>query len=804
MPNINFLGQTYQSRSSNIDDSRCVNFYPELNQSDSKSIIALIGTPGSVLFAQVGNTPIRGAHVFNGVMFIVLGNSLCSVNPQGTLSASLGTLQTSTGRVSMSDNGLSVSGVGGNQLIIVDGTTGYIYNIGAATPYLAPSFTTISGYAPVWTTQLIALTYISGTKFSVSGNATSLFSTGTLVQAIVTAGLITGQVTTSVYTAGPPAITTVTVSWTAGQQLDNGLSSIAIGVTIGGGWPLSPSQVCFIDGYFVVSSLNSMSYHVSDLYNGLIWRPLAMSPVSSSPDSIQTLFQLQQQLWIIKNYTSEVWYDTGTPTSQGSPFSRISGGVLDFGTSAPWSWARGDNSYFGLANQRNNDSGELIGIVELSGSVAKTISTPAISYKISQMGYVSDAFGYCYSEEGHTFYVLTFPYGNWTIVYDATTGMFHERSTYTGSPYAIGRHFGNCYCYFNGKHYLGDISGNIYEMNSSYYTDGSFPIVSIRQAQHIFDRTELRNFSIRKLEVDMEGGTLCLAKTSTPPASSLLNSLVHFDGAGGSTNIIDVYGHNWVCINNAQLSTMNPKFGTACLTSDGNSRIGTNDFTSLGGKFTLECWVNWINVTTPGQVGIFNIVNGAGKGISLAYYTGASRQLSLSISSNGTSWNIANSVNGTYTGWTNGTWYKIVVDYDGSVYRVFYGTSGALTFDISVTSSANVCPFVGLFAGQILGYLDELRITMGSNRYGASAIAETSAFTIDTLYPPVPIIPQAALSWSSDGGHQWSNEYWASVGQTGQYKTRLVWRRLGYARDRIFRVAISDPVKKVMIGAFLE
>ena len=64
--------------------------------------------------------------------------------------------------------------------------------------------------------------------------------------------------------------------------------------------------------------------------------------------------------------------------------------------------------------------------------------------------------------------------------------------------------------------------------------------------------------------------------------------------------------------------------------------------------------------------------------------------------------------------------------------------------------------------------------------------------------------PQAMLDWSDDGGHTWSNEHWASIGKIGEYKTRVIWRRLGVSRSRIFRVTISDPVKIFMIGAFLE
>jgi hypothetical protein len=62
------------------------------------------------------------------------------------------------------------------------------------------------------------------------------------------------------------------------------------------------------------------------------------------------------------------------------------------------------------------------------------------------------------------------------------------------------------------------------------------------------------------------------------------------------------------------------------------------------------------------------------------------------------------------------------------------------------------------------------------------------------------IDPQAGLAWSDDGGHTWSNEYTASMGAAGRYRTRVIWRRLGYSRDRIFRVTISDPVKKILIG----
>jgi len=64
--------------------------------------------------------------------------------------------------------------------------------------------------------------------------------------------------------------------------------------------------------------------------------------------------------------------------------------------------------------------------------------------------------------------------------------------------------------------------------------------------------------------------------------------------------------------------------------------------------------------------------------------------------------------------------------------------------------------------------------------------------------------PQAMLRWSNDGGSTWSNEYWTSIGKQGKYQNRAIWRRLGWSRDKVFEVSITDPVKAVIISANLK
>ena len=64
--------------------------------------------------------------------------------------------------------------------------------------------------------------------------------------------------------------------------------------------------------------------------------------------------------------------------------------------------------------------------------------------------------------------------------------------------------------------------------------------------------------------------------------------------------------------------------------------------------------------------------------------------------------------------------------------------------------------------------------------------------------------PQAMLRWSDDGGATYGNEHWTTIGAVGAYKNRAIWRRLGWARDRIFEISISDPVNAVIVSANLK
>ena len=64
--------------------------------------------------------------------------------------------------------------------------------------------------------------------------------------------------------------------------------------------------------------------------------------------------------------------------------------------------------------------------------------------------------------------------------------------------------------------------------------------------------------------------------------------------------------------------------------------------------------------------------------------------------------------------------------------------------------------------------------------------------------------PQMMMQFSNDGGRSWSSELWQSMGKIGQLKYRARWFRLGAARDRVFRITVTDPVSVVLVDAELE
>jgi len=64
--------------------------------------------------------------------------------------------------------------------------------------------------------------------------------------------------------------------------------------------------------------------------------------------------------------------------------------------------------------------------------------------------------------------------------------------------------------------------------------------------------------------------------------------------------------------------------------------------------------------------------------------------------------------------------------------------------------------------------------------------------------------PQVWLEISKDGGRTWSYRALRSAGEVGEYRSQLVWRRLGRARDWVLRFTTTDEAKVTWIEAYAD
>lgn len=64
--------------------------------------------------------------------------------------------------------------------------------------------------------------------------------------------------------------------------------------------------------------------------------------------------------------------------------------------------------------------------------------------------------------------------------------------------------------------------------------------------------------------------------------------------------------------------------------------------------------------------------------------------------------------------------------------------------------------------------------------------------------------PQVMLQISPDGGKSWSSEMWRSFGPIGEYGRQVEWDRLGIYTKATIKLAITDPVKRTVLGCYIN
>lgn len=550
MPDFGFVGPSYEAPSIYQDAQECINFFPEidpLKQPGVRGVVALYPTPGLVTKAVLNHGEIRGLRtVSGGQQLVAVSGPYVYVLSSNLTPTIVGFLNTSTGRVGITDNGINV--------YIVDGAYRYTWRI--STPAAAIFRADISG-----TTLTVA---------SVSSGALAVgqqvFGVGIANETVITA-LGTGTGGTGTYTvnisqtvasedmstAAAGAIVTGSISGTTltvtavtsgtlyvgqtiqgtGVTADTMITALVSGTGGAGTYTVSTSQtvssttlyalnftqipssdgafsggntVDIVDNYFVYNKPQSQEWGASDFLSP-VSPNLSYGLKDGSPDNLVSLIVDHREVYLLGENSSEVWVDVGAVPF---PFQRIPGTSTQHGIASVFSVARLGNS-FAYVSRNIRGEGQ---IVQMNGYMPVRISTHAVENTL-QNQYIDDAIAWTYQLEGHEIYVVSFPTLDLTWAYDVATQMWHKW-LWVDSDNVYHRHRGNCSALFQNIIIVGDHSnGKLYELSKEVYTDDGNEIRRVRRAPHLVADLQRQYFDEFQIQFQPGVGTTGLSTQNT-------------------------------------------------------------------------------------------------------------------------------------------------------------------------------------------------------------------------------------------------------------------------------------------------
>jgi hypothetical protein len=760
MPDFGFVGAAYEAPSIYQDAQECINFYPEIDPTKAqgeRGIIALYPTPGLETVAILPNQQeVRGIRTLSGgTQVLVICGPFAYVMESDYTPKMIGQLNTSTGQVGLADNGINC--------YIVDGNDRYAWFISS------PSAATFTG--SITTTTLTVTVVLSGTI--AVGQA--LFGDGIAQNTVITAlGTGTGGIgtyiisdsqtvaSTSINTTAAPAIfdgvivgTTLVVSSVTSGTLQIGQTIEAAGIVDGtiitafgtgtggvGTYTVSSSQNLNYDAQFT-ASITTTVMTVTAVAEGVIANN---DYVYGSTVSVDTLItSLGTGTGGTGTYNINNSQTVGSSTIFAAPVAAVVTASITGTTMTVTAVTSGTLSVGQLIKGTSVQNDTVITALGTgtgsTGTYTVNVSQTVGSTTISALTVV------------RPFYSI-----NWTVL-PATDGAFQG-----GGTVDITDNF-FVYNYPDSQLWAAsDLLSPLTDPLSFASKDGSpDDLVSI-----IVDRREVYLLGEMSSEVWINSGGVPFPFTRIPGTSTQQGIAAQFSMARMGNSFAYVSKNNR---GEAMIVRMNGYFP---------ERISTHAVETTLVNQDVEDARAWTYQLEGHEVYVVSFPSVGPNGLTWAYdqTTGLWHK-----------WLYRNNQNeyerhrGNCCAFFNQQ--VLVGDYEnGKIYQL---SRNFYTDDGDIIRRLRRAPHITSDLQR--QYFHELQIQFQPGVGLSTGPGQD---------------PQAMLRWSSDGGSTWSNEYWTSIGKQGKFLNRAIWRRLGFARDRVFEVSITDPVKAVIISANLK
>lgn len=248
-------------------------------------------------------------------------------------------------------------------------------------------------------------------------------------------------------------------------------------------------RMSVMDNYGAFIEPSSGRWFICDLSDFTVYDALDFATAEGNPDNLLSIESNNRQFILFGEKSIELWDNIG---GAGFPFERVPNGYVENGCGAPYSTCAADNTVFWIDQDRLAR--------RLEGNVPRRISNEGVEQAWQDYSTISDAIGFSYVHDGHTFVVFQFPTAGATWVYDINTGEWHERRSY-GSDQWRAAWVAKAY----GKTLVGDTeSGNVGEISSTVYQEWGGELLREATTGVVYDQG--RDLFHDHIALDMEVG----------------------------------------------------------------------------------------------------------------------------------------------------------------------------------------------------------------------------------------------------------------------------------------------------------
>ncbi len=195
----------------------------------------------------------------------------------------------------------------------------------------------------------------------------------------------------------------------------------------------------------------------ADLSDPLVVNSANVIIAEAKPDDMKAVFAYKQQVYAFGASSIQPLYNSGVGNP---PYDFVLNATQEIGIDAIHSIGSNERFAYFLGS-------DLV-VYQLSGLVSNPVGNPAIGQAISKYLRTDDAYGMCFTIDNLNFYLLSFPVGNETWLFNEQSGLWTNLAFGTdGDQHLISDHQ-----FIYNKHLVADRrNGNIYELDFDTFTD---------------------------------------------------------------------------------------------------------------------------------------------------------------------------------------------------------------------------------------------------------------------------------------------------------------------------------------------